>query len=220
MSADKAMVDYYSQRAGEYERIYQKPERQEELSKLKDYLRAALCNRHAIEVACGTGYWTEVAASAAESIAAFDINESTLEIARSKRLARENVTFAVGDAYRISTSVRKFDAAFAMFWWSHIPKSALGDFLGQLHATLLPGAVVVFSDNTYVPGESTPISRSDAEVNTYQTRRLDDGRTFEVLKNFPTDDEVYELLRDCAGQIEIKRLKYYWWLKYQLKTSH
>ena len=41
-------------------------------------------------------------------------------------------------------------------------------------------------DNKYVKGSSTPISRTDAHGNTYQTRPLKDGSTHEVLKNFPS----------------------------------
>jgi demethylmenaquinone methyltransferase/2-methoxy-6-polyprenyl-1,4-benzoquinol methylase len=220
MSADAAMVDYYALRAGEYERIYQKPERQEELATLKELLHCTLRDRRAIEVACGTGYWTGVAAASAASITAFDINESTLEIARGKPLDREKVTFAVGDAYRIPQQSQRFDAAFAMFWWSHIPRAALSEFLRQLHAALAPGAVVAFADNTHVPGESTPIRRTDADGNTYQMRRLDNGQTFEVLKNYPAEDEFRELLHGCATQVEVRRFKYYWWLRYQLQDSH
>jgi demethylmenaquinone methyltransferase/2-methoxy-6-polyprenyl-1,4-benzoquinol methylase len=220
MSSDTTLVDYYARRAGEYERIYQKPERQDELLELKERLRATLRERHAIEVACGTGYWTEVAAASAKSIAAFDINESTLEIARSKPLDSAKVTFAVADAFQLPSPARRFDAAFAMFWWSHVPKAALSQFLRGLHATLLPGATVVFVDNTFVSGNSTPVARSDADGNTYQTRRLDNGQTFEVLKNYPTQEEFRELLDRCAGQIELNWLTYYWWLSYRLPGSH
>jgi demethylmenaquinone methyltransferase/2-methoxy-6-polyprenyl-1,4-benzoquinol methylase len=135
-------------------------------------------------------------------------------------LDREKVTFAVGDAYQLWPLARRFDAAVAMFWWSHIPKATLGGFLQQLHAVLLPGAVVVFADNTFAPGESTPISRTDAQGNTYQTRRLDDGQTFEVLKNYPTENEFEELLHGRAGKIELRKLKYYWWLSYRIFGSH
>ncbi len=220
MSADATMVDYYAQRAGEYERIYQKPERQEELAKLKELLRATLRECHVIEVACGTGYWTEVAAASAASIDAFDINDSTLEIARSKPLDALKVRFAVSDAFELPPPARRFEGAFAMFWWSHIPKAALSQFLRRLHAMLLPGATVVFVDNTFVPGESTPISRTDADGNSHQTRRLDSGETFEVLKNYPTEDEFCELLHGCTAQIELKWLRYYWWLSYRLPDSH
>jgi demethylmenaquinone methyltransferase/2-methoxy-6-polyprenyl-1,4-benzoquinol methylase len=217
VSADATLIDYYSQRAREYERVYEKPERQEELRELKSLLPAALRGRNAIEIACGTGYWTEVAATSAASIAAFDINEAVLDIARRKPIDRQKVTFAGGDAYRPSVTTGRFDAAFAMFWWSHIPRAKQAEFLQALHSVLAPGAKVILVDNTFVPGESTPVARTDSEGNTYQTRRLEDGRAFEVLKNYPSEDDFRSLLRGHAGPIEFRSLKYYWWLTYQFE---
>ena len=55
---------------------------------------------------------------------------------------------------------------------------------------------MVFFDNCYVEGSSTPLSRTDAAGNTYQSRRLDDGSTHEVLKNFPAKKALVEMKRD------------------------
>ena len=45
MSNTASMVDYYARRAPEYERIYEKPERQEELRQLKEFIRNSLAGR-------------------------------------------------------------------------------------------------------------------------------------------------------------------------------
>ena len=45
-------------------------------------------------------------------------------------------------------------------------------------------------DNLFVAGSSTPISERDDDGNTYQTRKLRDGTTHRVLKNFPTESEL------------------------------
>jgi ubiquinone/menaquinone biosynthesis C-methylase UbiE len=84
LDADQRMVDYYSRRAAEYETIYRKPERQRDLAILRDRLPRMLSGAELIEVACGTGYWTEVLAPAARSIVATDRSEEVLRIARSK----------------------------------------------------------------------------------------------------------------------------------------
>ena len=78
------MVQYYADRASEYERIYAKPERQSDLATLKDLIRKTFLDRSVLEIACGTGYWTEVLAGCAQSVVATDINEDVLEIARAK----------------------------------------------------------------------------------------------------------------------------------------
>ena len=41
METDKTLVDYYARRAAEYESIYQKPERQSDLSRLAEDLIGA-----------------------------------------------------------------------------------------------------------------------------------------------------------------------------------
>ena len=212
MSGASTLVDYYAQRAAEYERIYEKPERQEDLRQLKDWVHTALTRRNVLEVACGTGYWTQVAAETADSIVAIDANEAVLDIARRKPIDPQKVTFRIGDAYQLPVAPGQFDAALVAFWWSHVPRERLAAFLDGLRSALQPGAFVIFIDNTFVPGNSTPLCRTDAFGNTYQQRSLDDGRSFEVLKNYPTDGELREAVSGWLGEVELKRLTYYWWL--------
>ena len=59
-------------------------------------------------------------------------------------------------------------AAFAGFWWSHVKKSGVRQFVTNLAARLEPGSLVGILDNTYAHASSTPIARTDAEGNTYQ----------------------------------------------------
>src|SRR6266850_2698743 len=180
-----ALADYYAKRAPEYERIYHKPERQADLQSLRASVAETFAARHVLEVACGTGYWTEVLVSTARSITATDINEEVLAIARTKALNEDRVSFQRRDAFRLGAFGREFDAGIAAFWWSHLTRTELQRFLRGFHAALKPGSVIVFIDNTYVEGSSTPIAHRDQGGNTYQMRRLDDGSTVEVLKNFP-----------------------------------
>lgn len=219
MSSAGSMIDYYARRASEYERIYEKPERQGELAQVKEFLRTSLAGRDVLEVACGTGYWTEVAAACAKSITAFDINEEVLTLARRKPIDPAKVTFQIGDAYELPPLSRPFNAALAAFWWSHIPRQRLAEFLGGLRRHLLPGAVLVFMDNTHVAGESTPIVRTDASGDTYQLRKLDSGRTFEVLKNYPTERELHEAIAGWASAWEVRWLKYYWLMTCRMPES-
>ncbi|MDB6154956.1 MAG: hypothetical protein JWL90_3409 [Chthoniobacteraceae bacterium] len=66
------LVDYYSRRAAEYERIYEKPERQEALAELGVRLRGLLADQRVLELACGTGYWTAIIAHSAQSVMAIE----------------------------------------------------------------------------------------------------------------------------------------------------
>lgn len=214
MSAGGTMVEYYAQRALELERVYEKPERQGELRELKEIVHAFADARDVLEVACGTGYWTAVAAARARHVTAFDINESMLALARGKPIDPRRVSFGVADAYRLPVSGRRFTAGLAAFWWSHVPRERLREFLEPFHAALAPGARVLFLDNTLMAGESTPITRRDSVGNTYQQRSLESGAQFEVLKNHPTDEELRHVLSAWAHGPVVRCLRYYWVLSY------
>jgi ubiquinone/menaquinone biosynthesis C-methylase UbiE len=163
-----------------------------------------------LEIACGTGYWTPLIAARAHSVTALDYNEETLAIARSKRYPKNNVKFQQGDAYALPAWPDRFSGCFAGFWWSHIPLSRIDGFLAELGKRLAPGAPVAFLDNRYVEGSSTPVTRRDAEGNGYQTRRLADGTTHEVLKNFPTAGQMEKRLGRHGSEVRFTNYQYYW----------
>jgi 2-polyprenyl-3-methyl-5-hydroxy-6-metoxy-1,4-benzoquinol methylase len=208
-SAD--LIEYYRRRAGEYEAFYAKPERQADLLLLKKKLAELLKRARVLEVACGTGYWTTVIASAAESVTATDMAEEPMNIARAKPYPKANVAFVEADAYALPESLGRFNAAFAGFWWSHVPRERLREFLDSLHARLEPGASVLLLDNLYVEGNSTPIVEADAHGNTYQLRQLGDGSRFRVMKNYPSKDELRALLPG----VHYRALQYHWLAQYK-----
>ncbi len=91
-------------------------------------------------------------------------------------------------------------------------KADTARFVANLAAKLEPGSVVAILDNTFAEGSSTPISRRDAEGNTYQMRALPSGEQHEVLKNFPTPQELAEAVRPVAREAHLEALTYYWLL--------
>lgn len=215
-SDDRALRAYYARRAAEYERIYARPERQADIARLRVDIPAALEGARLLELACGTGWWTPLLAARAATVHAVDASEEVLAIARAKQYPRSNVSFERADAYALPAWPRRFDACFAGFWWSHVPLGRLDAFLDGLHARLAPGAKVIFLDNRYVEASSTPIVRSDAAGNSWQLRRLEDGSTHEVLKNFPTEAEVIGRLGARAREARWSALEYYWTVEYRL----
>jgi len=210
---------YYAKRAAEYERIYAKPERQADLAALRSRIPALLAGGSVLEVACGTGYWTDLIAPHVRSITAIDYAEETLAIARAKKYPANRVEFAQGDAYALPDFGRRHDALFAGFWWSHVPLARLDSFLDSVDKVVAPGSIVAFLENRYVEGSSTPISRRDAEGNTYQARKLDNGTAHEVLKNFPTEPELIERASAHGHEARVEWLEYYWLLVYRTKSD-
>ena len=209
------LASYYAQRAAEYERIYAKPERQADLAALRQRMRGLFAGRKVLELACGTGYWTEVIAPVATQVTAIDVNEEVLQIARGKRYPENRVTFMQGDCYAPPDSGRSHDALFAGFWWSHVPLGRMDDFLAAATRSVAPGALIAFLDNRYVEGSSTAISRRDGDGNSYQLRRLDDGSTHEVLKNFPAESELIRRTARCGWGAHVDFYPHYWLLSFR-----
>jgi demethylmenaquinone methyltransferase/2-methoxy-6-polyprenyl-1,4-benzoquinol methylase len=71
-------------------------------------------------------------------------------------------------------------------------------------------------DNRYVEGSSSPLSRRDGAGNTYQTRRLDDGSTHEVLKNFPSARDLRERL---GAETRVTEYEYDWVASYRIMAA-
>ncbi len=211
------LEQYYAKRASEYEQVYDKPERQHELEWLRHRVPEILRARTVLEVACGTGYWTQFIAREAARVYACDINEAVLEIAREKPIPPGRVEFFRADAVTLEGAPAGCDAAFAGFWWSHVKKSGIAQFVRNLAQRLAPGSVVAILDNRFAEGSSTPISRRDAEGNTYQMRPLASGERFEVLKNFPAPEELADAVRPVAREAHLETLTYYWLLVFTLK---
>ena len=215
--ASPELLDYYRRRAREYEAIYAKRERQADLARLGTRIPQRLAGRRVLEVACGTGYWTVLVARSAASVVATDAAEEPMRIAMSKDYGGANVRFEIADAYALGDTLGRFDAALAVFWWSHVPLGRVDDFLASFHRRLEPGARVLLMDNLYIDGSSTPIAERDAEGNTYQRRSLSDGSENRVLKNFPSEADLRASLAPHVRAFAYEPLEYYWLVEYTLK---
>lgn len=208
------MQSYYAARAGEYDGVYQKPERQADLRQIEQWLPSVLSGKTVLEVACGTGYWTQFIAPVASSVVAIDSAPETLRIAE-RRVPAGNVLFQVGDAYALAQGSRRFSAAFAGFWFSHVPLERQREFLRGLNSALEPGAKVVLLDNLFVEGSSSAVSGRDANGNTYQSRTLSDGSTHRVLKNFLTESQLRALASAGLGEsAAYSGWQFYWAFEY------
>ena len=202
------LADYYRDRATEYDAVYDKPERQEDLARLRALLPPLVAGRSVLEIAAGTGYWTTALSASAQSVLATDVNDETLAVARTRSYGPGEMRFQVADAYDLGAVPGRFDAIFAGFFWSHVPRADVRRFARALIDRVEPGGVVIFADNRYVEGSNHPITRTMPDGDTFQTRSLSDGRTFEVLKNFPT---VAQFTADVApSQVSWTDLTYFW----------
>ncbi len=114
------LADYYANRAAEYERFYDKPERQADLARLCGELPDYFAGATLLEIACGTGYWTPLLAERAAAVHATDENDEVLAIASTKSYPRSSVRFERCDAYALPSWSEKFSARCREFAWHEL----------------------------------------------------------------------------------------------------
>jgi demethylmenaquinone methyltransferase/2-methoxy-6-polyprenyl-1,4-benzoquinol methylase len=211
------MVQYYAERAAEYDDIYTIPPWQSSVTALQALIPPFFAGRRVFEVACGTGYWTQYAAQHALSVYAMDINKTTLTLARRRAYGQAEVTFGCHDAYASPPELGRFNAGLAGFWLSHVDMSRLQDFLDDFHAHLEPGSCVLLFDERWTPTRRLPTSRTDVVGNRYEMRQLSSGTRFEIIKNFYDASQLQERFGEYGQAFAYQELPYFWVFSYQVR---
>ncbi|WP_433202817.1 class I SAM-dependent methyltransferase [Dactylosporangium sp. CS-047395] len=150
-----------------------------------------------LELACGTGLWTEALARDAKSVLAVDAAPETLAIARER--VPSNVTFAVADIFGLAAEER-FDVVFFSAWLSHVPDERFDEFWRLVGTWLADDGRVLFID------EHTDERPKEAYVSDgIVERRLTDGRTYRIVKHFIDPAALRERLRTLGWTCTITR---------------
>jgi SAM-dependent methyltransferase len=214
--SDEALRRYYDERANVYDDLYLRrdPDWRKDLEALADEIAKALSGRRVLEVACGTGFWTEIAAKTATRVVAVDSSEKMLELARKRKKRNANVEYVQGDAYSLEEISGKFDAGLANFWFSHVPKSRITEFLSNFHNRLERPAIVFMADNRYVPGIGGQLITKLGIEDTFKLREGSDGSKHEVLKNYYDRDALEQLFSSKASNLKIHEMRYFWSVQY------
>lgn len=214
------LKDYYEQRAEEYEEIYHRndPDQQAEQKGLAGKLKTFLCGRKVLEIACGTGYWTQFLSETAQSILATDIGQKVIALAQKKPYGCP-VSFKIENAYDLTFESNSFTGGVAIFWFSHIPKERIDVFIKEFHRTLKSGARVFIADNVYIKGQGGQLVTKPNDLNTYKHRRLKDNSEFLILKNYFSSDELVEIFKRhiptfCKNNVFYGN--FYWWVFYEV----
>jgi ubiquinone/menaquinone biosynthesis C-methylase UbiE len=210
------MENYYRERATEYDEFYTVPERQDNIARLEGWLIERARARSILEVAAGTGHWTEAAAQVAKAITATDYNPETLALAARRSLG-PHVTLLTADAYALPEFESKFDAGMAHLWWSHVGKQRRHEFLSHFVSRLQPGGSILMIDQVFVAGRCSPISGVDQWGNLLTLRKLKNGATYQIIKNYPTSEELEKSLGPFSDDIEIVLLEHFWALSARIR---
>jgi len=212
MPKHKNIVDYYRARAPEYEQIYYRdvPERRREIENHCKYLERIAKDKIVLDLACGTGYWTRIAANSANQVIGGDLAVEMIHQARQKNYCA-STNFVACDLYHLPFQSKSFDLVILGFWLSHEPRQNFSRLFEIISDPLNKNGQIWMIDNN-LPAEGAQIDsvRIDEDGNNFKLRKLADGTEYVILKNYFTKQELETIL---ANRFQITNLiheKYYW----------
>lgn len=193
-------IAYYRARAPEYERgAYATAEAEGLIDVVVDRIPAGV---DLLELACGTGVWTERLARRARTLTAVDAAPEMIAIASARTGA--DVQFVCADVLSWQPS-RRYDVVFFGFWLSHVPADRFAEFWTRLADCVVDGGQVVFVDEhaRHAPQESW-LAREVAE------RTLTDGTRHRIIKSYLDPLDVTARLAALGWHADVDELGDEW----------
>jgi demethylmenaquinone methyltransferase/2-methoxy-6-polyprenyl-1,4-benzoquinol methylase len=160
-----------------------------------------------LELACGTGWWTQWLAQHAPHVTAVDAAEEMLAFNR-ERVNATNVRYVLADVFSWRPD-RQYDLVFFAFWLSHVPNDRFGSFWRLVGDSLAPNGRVFFIDELETDRARGLETRVDNDA---VLRELEDGRRFRAVKVFYTPSELEARLRSLGWNVEVRAAgrRFYW----------
>ena len=171
-------------------------------------MRAALAafgaHGRILEIACGTGWWTQQLAEGAKEVTAVDASSEMIERCRSRvetaGLGAERVRYMVADLWAWAPE-RRYDEVFFGFWLSHVPEERFDEFWALVDAALVPGGRVFFVDSASDEGSSGASGAGEAAET--ELREVSGGRRFEIVKRYYEPQPLRERLAAIGWNFEV-----------------
>jgi demethylmenaquinone methyltransferase/2-methoxy-6-polyprenyl-1,4-benzoquinol methylase len=159
-----------------------------------------------LELACGTGVWTQHLTRFATNVTAVDAAPEMLQRAK-KRGGAESVQFIEADLFSWQPDDR-YDTVFFGFWISHVPEERFDSFWSLVDDCLRPDGQVFFFDDNYrteaelIEGSTSPIIQ----------RKTRDGTPFHIVKRPFRAEELEGRLRALGWDITVTSTSgpFYW----------
>jgi len=186
-------IDYYRARAGEYDEWFYRLGRYDhgdalnqqwfdEAKQVMESLHQISMVDNALELACGTGIWTEQLLKISKHITALDASPEVMAINRQK-LKAEKVDYQQADLFQWQPD-HAYDLVLFGFWLSHVPPERLDAFLTAVSSAVKPGGKLFIVDSLPA-GTSSALNHQPYESESIRhVRKLNDGREFTIYKVF------------------------------------
>ncbi len=210
-------VQYYRDRAAEYDEWFFRQGRYDrgedhrqqwfaEVAEVESALRAAAPAGDILELACGTGLWTQHLAPFATHLTAVDAAPEVIAL-NQQRVGAASVEYIVADLFNWIPD-RQFDLIFFGFWLSHVPTEQFIPFWQMVQGALKPNGRVFFVDSLSTQAST---ARNHAPLNQqgYSERKLNDGRVYRVVKIFHEPTQLQASLQGLGWTGNIDRTDNY-----------
>jgi SAM-dependent methyltransferase len=211
---------YYQARAPEYDEWWQRRGRfdrgdkeliewQRQVAVVDETLGCFGATGSVLELAGGTGWWTERLARTAESLTVVDSSPEVLALNQA-RVGRSDVNYVVADLFDWQPDSH-YDVVFFSFWLSHVPRSRFHEFWSLLDSCLTPFGRAFLIDNRNDPQPETPVK--DPFAIGYGTdlhlRRLSDGSEHRVVSVMYEPGELQSLIKAEGWSTEIDSTRWF-----------
>ena len=211
-------IAYYRARAGEYDEWFYRVGRYDrgpelnqqwfnEVKQIMETLHAIGKVDDALELACGTGIWTEQLLKVAQQITALDASPEVIAINR-KKMKADNIDYQEADLFQWQPE-RQYDLVLFSFWLSHVPPDKLDSFLKAVASAVKPGGRLFMVDSR-PDGTSSAIDHQPYEAESiHHVRKLNDGREFKIIKIFYEPDALRAKLAEFGFDADVRNTEHY-----------
>ncbi len=216
----REQVDYYRARASEYDEWFLRQGRYDhgaelnarwfaEVDEAVRALEAFGATGEVLELAAGTGLWTQRLARTAASVTVVDSAPEMLAL-NAARVGSPAVQYVQADLFSWRPA-RRYDVVFFSFWLSHVPPERFDAFWRLVRECLAPGGRVFFLDGLYTETSTAMDHQLEGPEAAELTRRLNDGREFRIVKVFHRPEELSARLRALGWQPHIQATANYFY---------
>ena len=207
-----SQIEYYRARAHEYDQWWQRTDRYDhgadaadrwwsEVAEVERILGNAGLGGDILELACGTGWWTQRLARMADRLRCVDASPEVIAINRARLDAAglRRPDYETADLFAWKPA-EKYQAVFFSFWLSHVPDAMFESFWATVAQALKSNGRVFFIDSARAVTRGAASAALPADV---QLRQLNDGREFPIVKVFYKPEELQARLQSLGWTCEV-----------------
>ncbi len=209
----QTQIAYYNARAKEYDEWFYRIGRYnrgleinqrwfDEVAALKNVVNKVGTVESVLELACGTGIWTQELLKIGKQITALDASQEMIEINRQKLNNASNVEYRQLDLFPWQPD-KQYDLVFFSFWLSHVPPAEVDEFLSKVYNSVLPDGKVTIIDSYFEITSSAKDHPLQDKNEIYQQRKLNNGREFQIFKIYYQPDVLLNKLTQAGFQAEV-----------------